>query len=79
MVEVGTVTSKSMVTIPARIREKYGFREGRKVLFIEQDGAVLMIPALSLGEMRGLGAAHADLIIEGIKELDTEHRREARE
>ena len=33
--ETATVTSKSMVTIPVRIRQKYGIREGMKVEFVE--------------------------------------------
>jgi AbrB family looped-hinge helix DNA binding protein len=76
--ETATVTSKSMVNIPARIRRKYGFNKGTKVLFVEQDGSVLMIPLMSLREMRGLGRDHAEQIIEGIKELEAEHREEAR-
>jgi AbrB family looped-hinge helix DNA binding protein len=77
-VETATVTSKSMVNIPARIRRKYGFNKGTKVLFVEQDGSVLMIPLMSLREMRGLGRDHAEQIIESIKELEAEHREEAR-
>jgi AbrB family looped-hinge helix DNA binding protein len=76
--ETATVTSKSMVNIPARIRRKYGFNKGTKVLFVEQDGSVLMIPLMSLREMRGLGRDHAEQIIESIKELEAEHREEAR-
>jgi bifunctional DNA-binding transcriptional regulator/antitoxin component of YhaV-PrlF toxin-antitoxin module len=67
-----------MVNIPARIRRKYGFNKGTKVLFVEQDGSVLMIPLMSLREMRGLGRDHAEQIIESIKELEAEHREEAR-
>jgi AbrB family looped-hinge helix DNA binding protein len=77
--ETATVTSNSMVNIPARIRRKYGFHKGTKVLFVEQEGSVLMIPLLSLREMRGLGRDHAEQIIEGIRELEAEHREEARD
>ena len=76
--ETATVTSNSMVNIPARIRRKYGFNKGTKVLFVEQEGSVLMIPLLSLREMRGLGRDHADQITAGIKELESEHREEAK-
>jgi AbrB family looped-hinge helix DNA binding protein len=79
LVETATVTSKSMVTIPSSIRRKYGIREGDKVEFVEVDGAVMMIPAKSLSEMHGIDKAHAKALIEGIRELNREHRKEARD
>ena len=33
--ETATVTSKSMVTIPDKIRQKYGIKEGMRVEFVE--------------------------------------------
>ena len=78
-IETATVTSKSMVTIPARIRRKYGIREGMKVEFVELDGAVLMIPLLSLRQLRGIDKEHAEALREAIRELNAEHRKEARE
>lgn len=76
--EIATVTSNSMINIPARIRRKYGFQKGTRVLFVEQEGSVLMIPLLRLSEMKGLGRDHADKINEGIRELEAEHREEIR-
>jgi len=78
MVETATVTSKSMVTIPSSIRRKYGFVEGSKVQFVELDGAVIIIPVKTLREMHGMDKNHASLLIEGIRELNHEHRKEAR-
>ena len=78
-IETATVTSKSMVTIPARIRRKYGIREGMKVEFVELDGAVLMIPLLSLRQLRGIDKEHGEALKEAIRELNAEHRKEARE
>ena len=78
MGQVATVTSKSMVSIPARIRERYGIREGSKLEFIESDEGVLLIPVRSLGELRGAFKAHEKLVREGIRELEREHRKEAR-
>jgi len=74
-----TVTSKSMVTIPSSIRRKYGIKNGDKVQFVEIDGAVMMIPVKSLSEMYGLDKQHAKALIEGIRELNRERRKEARE
>ena len=75
---VATVTSKSMVTIPASIRRKYGFRESSKVQFFELDGAVMIVPVKTLAEMHGLDKDRAKLLVRGIRELDHERRKEAR-
>jgi len=77
--ETATVTSKSMVTIPARIRRKYGIKEGMKVEFVELDGAVLMIPLMSLRQLRGIDKEHAEALRGAIRELNAEHRKEAEE
>lgn len=79
MAETATVTSKSMVTIPSSIRRKFGIKDGDKVQFVEVDGAVMMIPVKSLAEMHGMFRDHAKTLIEGVRELDREHRKEARE
>jgi AbrB family looped-hinge helix DNA binding protein len=79
MAEIATVTSKSMVTIPSSIRRKHGIRNGDKVQFVEVDGVVMMIPVRSLSEMHGLDKKDAKALIEGIRELNRGHRREARE
>ena len=76
---IAKVTSKSMVTIPAKIMRKYGIKEGMRVKFIESETGILMIPIPKLEDLRGMDRQHAALIIEGIKELEAEHREEARE
>ena len=76
--QVATVTSKSMVSIPVRIREKYGIREGSKVEFVESEEGLLLVPVRSLTELRGAFKGHEKLVREGIRELDREHRKEAR-
>lgn len=65
-----------MVTIPSSIRRKYGIKEGDKVQFVEIDGAVMMIPLKNLAEMHGMFKDHAKKLIEGVRELNREHRRE---
>ncbi len=79
MASVATVTSKSMVTIPSSIRRKYSIKEGDKVQFVEVEGALMMIPVKSLSEMHGMFREHAKALKEGIRELNREHRLEARE
>lgn len=79
MADTATVTSKSMVTIPSSIRRRYKIKEGDKVQFVEVDGAVMMIPVKSLAEMHGMFRESAKSLVEGIRELNREHRKEARE
>ena len=44
MGQVATITSKSMITIPAEIREKYRLKQGMKLEFVEyEDGLLLEI------------------------------------
>lgn len=79
MTETATVTSKSMVTIPVKIRKKYGIKEGMKVEFVELEDAVMMIPLKSLKELRGVDKEHGEAMREAIRELNAEHRKEANE
>jgi AbrB family looped-hinge helix DNA binding protein len=78
MGQVATVTSKSMVSIPVRIREKYGIREGSKLEFVESEEGLLLVPVRSLTELRGTFKSREKLVREGIRELGREHRKEAR-
>ncbi len=78
MGQVATVTSKSMVTIPAKIRAKYGIREGSKVEFIEAEDGIHLIPLKSLRELRGAFKGHEKAVKQAIRELEREHREEAR-
>jgi AbrB family looped-hinge helix DNA binding protein len=75
--ETATVTSKSMVTIPARIRRKYGIKDGDKIEFVDSNGSILLIPIKGLEELRGVDRKHKKLVIQGIKELEKERRRDA--
>jgi bifunctional DNA-binding transcriptional regulator/antitoxin component of YhaV-PrlF toxin-antitoxin module len=68
-----------MITIPASIKRKYGFEEGGKVAFIEQDIGVLLVPKKRFIDYYGVDEAHADELKKAIRELEEEHRREARE
>ena len=40
--EISRITSKGQTTIPKRIRESCGLREGDSVAFSVEDGAVIM-------------------------------------
>ena len=77
MGEVATITSKKMVTIPAKIMKRYGLHQGRRVRFVEVEGAVLMVPVLTLTELNGVAGRHAKALLEGVSELERERRVEA--
>jgi AbrB family looped-hinge helix DNA binding protein len=76
--QVATITSKSMVTIPARIRKKYSLRQGSKVEFVEIEEGLLLVPLKSLRELRGAAREKSPSLISGVRELEREHRVEAR-
>jgi AbrB family looped-hinge helix DNA binding protein len=76
--ETATVTSKSMVNIPAEIRRKYSIREGSKIVFVETDrGVIELIPVPKLSDLFGAGRKNREALLEGIRELHEERRREA--
>ena len=43
--ELAKVTSKGQITIPVAIRRALGVKDGDKVMFIEQEGKVVMMNA----------------------------------
>jgi len=79
LTESATVTSKSMINIPAAIRRKYGFKEGDKVIFVETERGLVLVRVPPLKELMGSGRAYRDVLLRGVKELEEEHRREAAE
>ena len=76
---IAKVTSKSMVTIPAEIMRKYRIKEGMRVKFIETEAGILVIPIPKLEDLHGIDRQYTAALIEGIRELEAEHRREAEE
>jgi AbrB family looped-hinge helix DNA binding protein len=75
--ETATVTSKSMINIPAKIRRKYGIKEGTRVVFVEEGGQLILIPVPPIGELFGADREHKDELLQAIREMEEEHRREA--
>jgi len=49
-----TVSSKFQVVIPEDVRSKLKLQPGQKVVVIEKDGVVHMIPLKPIKEMRGI-------------------------
>jgi AbrB family looped-hinge helix DNA binding protein len=52
-VGVVTVSSKYQIVIPEDVREKMALKPGQKVVVIEKDGVVHLIPQKSIKELRG--------------------------
>ena len=56
--ELAKVTSKGQITIPIDIRRKLGVKEGDKILFVEEQGRVIMMNS-SMDALRKAQAAFA--------------------
>jgi len=50
---VVTLSSKFQVVIPQDVREKLDWKPGQKIVVIEKDGVVHLIPQRPIREMRG--------------------------
>lgn len=51
--ETAIISTKGQVIIPARLRKKYGFMKGDKLVFIEEDGYIKMLPPTDLRKLCG--------------------------
>jgi len=47
-----TITNRGMVTIPAAFRKSYGLKDGDKVLIIEDEGTLKIIPLKDEDELK---------------------------
>jgi len=50
---VVTLSSKCQIVIPQDVRQKMNLKPGQKIVVIEKDGVVHLIPQRSMKEMRG--------------------------
>lgn len=55
------VTRKGQTTIPARIRKKYGIREGSRLRVIDMDKEIILQPELSTVDLAGSGSRHSSV------------------
>lgn len=60
-----TVSSKYQIVIPQDVRERIELRPGQKIVVVEKDGIVHLIPQKPIKEMRGF-----------IKGMDTSQLRD---
>lgn len=74
-IETATMSTKGQVIIPARLRKKYGFNKGRKIVFIEEPGYIKMMPPTDL---RSLCGSWPELDMETLtKEIIEDRERDA--
>ena len=50
---VVTLSSKFQVVIPQDVRKKLGLKPGQKIVVVEKDGVVHLIPRRAIKQMRG--------------------------
>jgi AbrB family looped-hinge helix DNA binding protein len=77
MTETATVTSKSMVNIPARLRARYKIEPGSKIVFIERGFEILLVPVPAIESLFGIDRDRGDALREAARELNVERRLEA--
>jgi AbrB family looped-hinge helix DNA binding protein len=83
--ELAKITMRGQITIPVRIRKRLGVRDGDKVIFVEENGRVIIENAAMIalknaqdsfvGEADRLGLKNEQDIVRMVKEV----RREVRE
>ena len=76
MPETATVTSKSMVNIPARLRNRYQIKPGSKIVFIEKDSEIVLVPVPTIDALFGIDREHSEALREAARELNLERRQE---
>ena len=84
--DVAKVTSKGQITIPIDIRRRLGVKEGDKILFIEEQGKIIMMnssmealrkaQAAFAGEAERLGLKDEQDVTNLVNELRRERRGE---
>jgi len=84
--EIAKITSKGQITIPIDIRRRLGVKEGDKVLFLEEQGKIIMMnssmealhkaQAAFAGEAERLGLEDEQDVADMVRELRRERRGE---
>ena len=85
--ELAKITTRGQITIPAEIRKKLGVRDGDKVIFLEENGRVVIENAAMIalrnaqnafvGEAERLGLETEQDVVDMVKEVRREMREEA--
>jgi len=53
-VEMVTVSSKGQVTLPSKLRKRLKISKGEKLLVVNEDGAIKLVPVPKLSKLAGV-------------------------
>jgi AbrB family looped-hinge helix DNA binding protein len=54
MTDTATLSSKFQISIPKAVRQRQHWKPGQRLVFIPKGRGVLLVPAPSLDELRGI-------------------------
>ena len=72
-----TITNQGMITIPAAFRKSYGLKDGDKVLVVEDEGTLKIIPIRSEEELKKNSFTTKEMLDQMKKSKTEELSREA--
>ena len=82
--ELAKITLRGQITIPVEIRKKLGVKDGDKVIFLEENGRIIVENSLRLalkdaqeafrGEAERLGLENEQDVVAMVKEVRKERR-----
>ena len=71
-----TITNQGMITIPAILRKMYNLKDGDKILIIEDEGTLKLIPIKELEEIQKESYNTKEMLDQMEKAKKAEIRRE---
>lgn len=87
MMELAKITMRGQITIPVDIRRKLGVKDGDKVVFVEENGRIVMENAAMValrtaqdafhGEAERLGLKSEQDVVDMVKEVRRTRRKDA--
>jgi AbrB family looped-hinge helix DNA binding protein len=67
MPETATVTSKSMVNIPAKLRARHKIEPGSKIVFVEKGPEIILVQVPTIDALFGIDRDHSQALIEAAR------------
>ena len=71
--EVLTISNRGLITIPSEIRKKYHLQPGTKLLLIEEEGQLALIPLMDLETL----AKHGPTCKQLLESFEEEEKQES--
>ncbi len=57
-----TITNRGMITIPAQIRKRFDLKDGDRVVIVEDEGTLRIIPVVSIEKLRDRSCSAEEMI-----------------